>query len=102
MSDAVGSTPTLGTRRKDNHVRVGESRVPATPSRWRPRVQIPSGTLCGPVRKPAKRPSSNLGGLRVRLSPGPLTLCVGWALAGPDGCNPSAKALQVRLLPDTL
>ena len=45
----------------------------ATLSRWRPWVQIPSGAprlnvkADGTVRKPAKRPSSNLGDLWVRL-----------------------------------
>ncbi len=42
----------------------------ATLSRWRSWVQIPSGTLDGTVRKPAKRPSSNLGDrLWVRFPP---------------------------------
>src|SRR6516162_9197055 len=51
-------------------VPVGEPGVPATLSRWRSRVQIPLGTLDGTVRKPAKRPSSNLGDrLWVRLPP---------------------------------
>jgi hypothetical protein len=46
--------------------------VLATLSRWRSWVQIPSGALAnrkkgGTVRKPAKRPSSTLGDLWVRL-----------------------------------
>src|ERR1043165_8648336 len=47
-----------------------QSGVLATLSRWRSWVQIPSGTLAGTVRKPAKRPSSNLGEcLWVRFPP---------------------------------
>src|SRR5215471_134270 len=42
-------------------VLVEQPGVLATLSRWRSWVQIPSGTLAGTVRKPAKRPSSNLG-----------------------------------------
>jgi hypothetical protein len=43
--------------------------VLATLSRWRSWVQVPSGALdrIGTVRKPAKRPSSRLGDLWVRL-----------------------------------
>jgi hypothetical protein len=65
--------------------------VLATLSRWRSWVQIPSGTLSGTVRKPAKRPSSNLGeSLWVRFPPVLLEGCVGWALASLSGCNPPA------------
>jgi hypothetical protein len=58
--------------------------VLATLSRWRPWVQIPSGALnvflkVGTIRKPAKRPSSNLGDLWVRLPLVPLyDLNEGW------------------------
>ena len=80
--------------------------VLATLSRWRSRVQIPPGTLSenGTVRKPVKRPSSNLGDrLWVRFPPVPLRICVGWALACPSGCNPPAFGhVQVQLLPDAL
>ena len=55
----------------------------------------------GTVRKPAKRPSSNLGErLWVRFPP--VLVCVGWALVSPSACNPPAKAVQVQLLPDAL
>jgi hypothetical protein len=47
----------------------------------------------GAVRKPAKRPSSNLGDLRVRLPPAPLKRRVGWASASSSGCNPPAFGL---------
>src|SRR5262249_17462532 len=68
--------------------------VLATLSRWRSWVQIPSGTLDGTVRKPAKRPSSNLGEcLWVRFPPVLLKTCVGWALASLSGCNPPAFTL---------
>src|ERR1700730_3058028 len=51
-------------------VLVEQSGVLATLSRWRMWVQIPSRTLDGTVRKPAKRPSSNLGDrLWVRFPP---------------------------------
>ena len=72
-------------------VLVEQPGVLATLSRWRSWVQIPSGTLDGTVRKPAKRPSSNLGDrLWVRFPPVLLTICVGWALASLSGCNPPA------------
>ncbi len=57
---------------------VGELAVPATLSRWRSWVRIPSETLRrgelfrGTVRKSAKRRSSNLRGLWVRLPLVPL------------------------------
>ncbi len=41
----------------------------------------------GAVRKPAKRRSSNLRDLRVRLPPAPLRTCVGWASACPTACK---------------
>ena len=44
----------------------------------------------GAVRKSAKRPSSNLGDLRVRLPPAPLKPCVGWASASPTACKAAA------------
>src|SRR5262245_14943815 len=44
------------------------------------------------VRKLAKRRSSNLRALWVRLPPVLLT-CVGWALASLSGCNPPASGL---------
>jgi hypothetical protein len=45
----------------------------------------------GAVRKSAKRPSSNLGDLRVRLPPAPLKrTCVGWASASPTACKAAA------------
>ena len=50
----------------------------------------------GVVRKQAKRPSSNLGELSVRLRPAPLEeqiTCVGWALASSSGRNPPAFGL---------
>src|ERR1700730_6672518 len=51
-------------------VLVEQSGVLATLSRWRMWVQIPSRTLDGTVRKPGKRPSSNLGDrLWVRFPP---------------------------------
>src|SRR5215475_6723387 len=51
-------------------VLVEQPGVLATLSRWRSRVRIPPGTLVGTVRKPAKRPSSNLGDrLWVRFPP---------------------------------
>jgi hypothetical protein len=77
-------------------VLVGELAVPATLSRWRSWVRIPSRTLreiaSGTVRKRAKRRSSNLRDLWVRLPLVPLIrkFRVGWALACPSGCNPPA------------
>ena len=51
-------------------VLVEQPGVLATLSRWRSWVRIPSGTLDGTVRKPEKRPSSNLGDrLWVQLPP---------------------------------
>ena len=47
----------------------------------------------GAVRKSAKRPSSNLGELRVRVPPAPLRTCAGWALVSLSGCNPPAFGL---------
>ena len=42
----------------------------------------------GAVRKPEKRPNSNLGDVRVQLPPAPLrTTCVGWASACPTACK---------------
>src|SRR5262245_235409 len=70
----------------DNLVVLAEQPgVLATLSRWRSSVQIRSGTPFrldpdSAVRKLAKRRSSNLRGLWVRLPPVLLT-CVGWALA---------------------
>lgn len=63
----------------------------------------------GAVRKPAKRPSSNLGDLRVRLPPAPLRATRDdWALASPTGRNPAiprgfagstpARRTQARLV----
>src|SRR5436853_6442475 len=76
----------------NSSVPVEQSGVLATLSRWRSWVQIPSGTLGGTVRKPAKRPSSNLGDrLWVRFPPVLLQARVGWALASPSGCNPPAS-----------
>jgi hypothetical protein len=75
-------------------VLVEQSGVLATLSRWRPWVQIPPGTLVGTVRKPAKRPSSNLGDrLWVRFPPVLFEICVGRALASLSGCNPPAFSL---------
>jgi hypothetical protein len=66
----VGSTPAPGAS-----VLVEQPGVLATLSRWRSRVRIPPGTLAGTVRKPAKRPSSNLGDrLWVRFPPVLLTV----------------------------
>ena len=65
----------------------------------------------GAVRKPAKRRSSNLRDLRVRLPPAPLDrTSVGWASASPTACDhrcaavpePARKAMQVQLLPGAL
>src|SRR6266478_11326 len=50
-------------------VLVEQPGVLATLSRWRSWVRIPSGTLDGTVRKPAKRPSSNLGDTTVGSTP---------------------------------
>jgi hypothetical protein len=82
-------------------VPVEEPGVLATLSRWRSRVQIPSGTLDGTVRKPAKRPSSNLGDrLWVQLPP------VSHASAGHWRAQAAVtrpqNAVQVQLLPDAL
>jgi hypothetical protein len=76
--DAVGSKP---TRAINQHVRAEQPGVLATLSRWRSGVQIPSGTLFlqqGAVFNPAKRRSSNLRGLWVRL---PLASSTSIALA---------------------
>src|SRR5262249_26226270 len=52
------------------NVLVEQPGVLTTLSRWKSWVQIPSGTLAGTVRKPAKRPSSNFGDrLGVRFPP---------------------------------
>jgi hypothetical protein len=89
-------------------VLVGELAVPATLSRWRSWVRIPSRTLgdivSGTVRKRAKRRSSNLrefvGSTPTRATsregeapPGMIhnKKRVGWALARPSGCNPPAR-----------
>ena len=59
-----GSRPVLRRLKKANPVAtvlVEQPGVLAALSRRRSWVQIPSGTLDGTVRKPAKRPSSNLG-----------------------------------------
>ena len=86
-------------------VLVEQPGVLATLSRWRSRVRIPPGTLAGTVRKPAKRPSSNLGDrLWVRFPPVLLTGHVaGWALASPTACKAAAfETVQVQLLHDPL
>ena len=77
-------------------------------SRRRSRVQIPSRALVtrreerpepragrpveqrsrhGAVRKPAKRPSSNLGDCGFDSRPCHLMTCVGWASASPTACK---------------
>ena len=56
------------------------------------RFKSDRGRFCSAVRKLAKRRSSNLRVLRVRLPPELLT-CVGWALASLSGCNPPAFGL---------
>lgn len=71
-------------------------------SRRRSRVQIPSRALndCGVVRKRVKRPSSNLGDLRVRLPPAPLEqhATIGHWQAQLAVTQPSHADLQVQLL----
>jgi hypothetical protein len=84
---------------KKEFVLVEQPGVLACPSSRRSRVQIPSGTLVpqvnhGTVRKPAKRPSSNLGdcGFNSRLCHLQRIASVGWALASPSDCkSPAAR-----------
>ena len=73
-------------------------------SRRRSRVQIPSRALLesgGAVRKSAKRPSSNLGDLRVRVPPAPLNnnmRRLGHWQAQLAVTQPSLEDLQVQFL----
>ena len=82
------------------YVPVEEPGVLGTPSRCRPRVQIPSGTLDGAVRKPAKRPSSNLGdgvgSTPTRATDNPASAR---ALASPSACKAPAAMCRFDSCP---
>src|SRR5262249_39991130 len=84
-------------------VLVEEPGVLATLSRWRSWVQIPSGTLDRTVRKPAKRPSSNLGDcVWVRFPPVLNGNMRRLGIGEPKWLTHPHNAVQVRLLPDAL
>ncbi len=80
-----------------------EGCVPAAGARKRARSGRPKGKWLSelvrscvhrPGRQPEDRPGLNPGVLWVQLPLGPMTtLCVGWALASPRGCNPHAPAI---------
>ena len=64
-------------------------------SRRRSWVQIPSGTLdnmarCANRQSDGFQTSVDVGSTPSRATS---TTCVGWALAGPSGCNPPAFEL---------
>ena len=85
------------------HALVEQPGVLACLSRRRSRVQIPPGALSTNMAryaKKAKRPSSNLGDLRVRLPPAPLEqhATIGHWQAQLAVTQPSLEDLQVQLL----
>ena len=75
----------------------------ASLSRWRSRVQIPSGTLDGTVRKLAKRRSSNLRvcGFDSRLCHS-IGLCSSWRPVKPLSQNKRGGRREVQFLHDPL
>ena len=54
-------------------------------------VQTPSGTLKGHGTRTGIAAKLKPWCLRVRLPPASLSICVGWALAGPAGCKPVVR-----------
>ena len=84
----MGSTPTWATT--NNYVLAEQSGVLATLSTWRSRVQIPSRALKWhgtPIRQSdGFQTSVDVGSTPSRATR--TATCVGWALAGPAGCNP--------------
>ena len=77
---------------KTQYVLVEQPGVLACLSRRRSWVQIPSGTLKTWHGTPTGRAAKlKPWCLWVRLPPVLLKTCVGWALAGPAGCNPVVR-----------
>ena len=99
--DAAGSNPAWATEQTIRpRGAVRSARLPVTQEIAGPNPVEGACEKSGAVRKPEKRPSSNLGELRVRLPPAPPEqhATIGYWQAQLAVTQPSLEDLQVQLL----